>query len=100
MQSLTSIVNILYVHVSSDVKKSLHAGNAVNKFFENVPKFKYFGTTLTNHNYNHKEILKRINSGNACYLAVPYRLSSSLINKNVKLKIKKIYNCTCCFVWV
>jgi hypothetical protein len=99
MQPLTSIVIILYVHVSSDVTKSSHAGNAANKFLENVPKFKYFGTTLTNHNYNHKEILKIINSGNACYLAVQYRLSSSLINKNVKLKIK-IYNSTCCFVWV
>jgi hypothetical protein len=35
--------------------------------FENVAKFKYFGTALTNKACMHEEIKSRLNSKNACY---------------------------------
>ncbi|KAJ4429558.1 hypothetical protein ANN_21727 [Periplaneta americana] len=70
--------------------------------FEEVEKFKYLGATVTNINDTREEIKHRINMGNACYYSVEKLLSSSLLSKNLKVRIYKtvilpvLY---CCETW-
>jgi len=58
-----------------------------NSSFEMVEEFKYLGKTLTNQNSIQEEIKSRLMSGTACYHSVQNRLSSSLLFKNLKIKI-------------
>jgi hypothetical protein len=51
-------------HPNSGQKQNIRIAN---ESFENVAKFEYLGTTLTNQNNIHDEIKSRLNSGNACY---------------------------------
>jgi len=52
-----------------------------------MDEFKYLGTTLTNQNSIQEEIKSRLKSGNACYHSVQNLLSSSLLSKNLNIKI-------------
>ena len=52
-----------------------------------LEEFKYLGTNLTYQNSIQEENKSRLNSGNACYLLVQNILSSSVLSKNIKIKI-------------
>ena len=52
-----------------------------------MEEFKYLGTTLTNKNSIQEEINSRLKLRNACYYLVQILLSSSLLSKNLKIKI-------------
>jgi hypothetical protein len=75
---------IMSRHPNSGQNQNIRIANGS---FENVTKFKYLGTTLTNQNDIHDEIKSKFNSGNACCHSVRNLLSSRLISKNLKIKI-------------
>jgi hypothetical protein len=67
---------IMFRHQNSGQNQNIRVAN---ESFENVAKFKYLVTTLTNQNDIHDEIKGRLNSGNACYHSVQNILPSPLI---------------------
>ena len=58
-----------------------------NGSLERVEEFIYLGTTLKNQNSIQEEIKSRLKSDSACYHSVQNLLSSSLLSKNLKIKI-------------
>jgi hypothetical protein len=82
-----------------------HSIKIVNRSFEDVAKFIYLGTTLTDQNCMHEEIMSRLNLGNTYYHSVQSLLSSCLLSRNLKVKIYKtiilpvvLYGCETCSV--
>ena len=61
-----------------------------NDSFESLEEFKFLGTILTNQNSIQEEIKSRLKSGNACCHSAQNILSSSLLSKNIKIKVKRI----------
>ena len=64
-----------------------HTMKVDNSSIERVEEFKYLGTTFTNQNSIQEEIKSRLKLGNACYHSVQNLLSSSMLSKNLKIKI-------------
>jgi hypothetical protein len=52
-----------------------------------VEQIKYLGATLTNQNSIKEEIKNKFKPGNACFHSVQNLSSSSLLFKNIKVKI-------------
>ena len=82
------VMYIMYKVMSRDqnVGRS-HSMKMNNSSCERVKKFKYLGTNLTNQNSIQEVCKSRLQSGNACYHSVHNLLSSSLLSKNLKIKI-------------
>ena len=77
-----------YMFMSREQTAGLsHTVKVDKSSIERVEEFKYLGTTLTNQNSIQKEIKSRLKSGNACYHSVQKLLSTSLLSKNLKIKI-------------
>ena len=73
------------------MSRDQNAGRSVridNSTFERVEEFKYLGTNLTNQNSIAEEIKSRLRSGNDCYHSMQNLLSSRLLSKNLKIKIR------------
>jgi len=65
-----------------------------------VEDLKYLKTTLTNQNSIQEEIKNRLKSGNACFHSVQNLLPSSLLSKNLKIKIHRTIILPVVFLWV
>jgi len=77
-----------YIVMSRDQNAGrTHSMKINNSSFERVDEFKYLGKPVTNQNSIQEEIKSRLKSRNACYHSVQNLLSSSLLSKNLKIKI-------------
>ena len=65
----------------------IHNKKTDNSSFERAGDFKYLGTTFTYQSSIQEEIKRRLKLGNACCHSVENLLSSSLLSKNLQIKI-------------
>jgi len=85
-----SVDKTKYMVMSRDQNAGrIHSVRTDNRTFERVEEFKYLGTTLINQNSIAEEIKSILRPGNACYHSVQNLLSSRLLSKNLKIKIRR-----------
>jgi hypothetical protein len=72
-------------HRNSSQYRDMKIGNRLS---ENVSKFKYLGTTVTNQNLTQEEIKRRLNSSNTCFSPEP-SVSLSAV-KDFKVRIYRV----------
>jgi hypothetical protein len=77
---------LLIVHPRDQNAGRSHSIKIDNSFFERVEEFKCLGINL-NKNSIQEEIKTRLKSGNASYLSEQNLLPSSLLSRNLKIKI-------------
>jgi len=66
--------------------------NIDSRYCEGVEEFIYLGTIKANQSSIQEEIKSRLRSGNACCHSMQNILSSSLLTKNIKIKIYRTIN--------
>jgi hypothetical protein len=86
MQLLTCRTCQQFLHLLYNAGRS-RSMRVDNSSIERVEEFKYLGATLTNQKSIQEEIKSRLKLRNACYYSVQNLLSSSLLSKNLKIKI-------------
>ena len=74
-------------HLQSKKKKKVKKLLTGVSSFERVEQFRYLGTTVPHQISVQEEIKSRLKSGNACCHSVQNILSSSLLYKNIKIKL-------------
>jgi len=95
---------IAHTHTHTHTYIYIYVGN---KSFERVEHFRYLVTSLMNQNSVNEEIKCRLQSGYAFYYSVQNIFSSSLLSKNIKVKIYRtiilpfvLYGCETWFLTV
>jgi hypothetical protein len=83
LEVYTKKIKYMVMHHHQNAGQNLNLLVA-NTSCENVLKFKYLETTVTNLNCIHEEITGRLNSGDACYNSIPSHLSSCLLSLSKK----------------
>jgi len=79
---------VVHPFMSRDQKaRRSHNIKIADSSYQRVEQFKYVGTTRTNQNSIQEEIKSELKSGNVCYQSVQNLMSSSLLSKNIKIRI-------------
>jgi hypothetical protein len=84
---MLSVFILIIAVLGTKVSEQNHRFKIDNSFSERVGQFEYLATTLTNQNSIQEEIKSKLKSGNACYHSVQSIVSSSLLSRNLRIKI-------------